>query len=317
MNLKSFLASMVFLLTANFAVAAVTVTCANPNQSPAYNVGSTSANNVPIGQCYLNTVGECLYNTANPATASGGWNTGCPSSVAGSDCCRWKKPVAQSGDCCKAKPNANPTYDCSMPLLNFGHPQGVSFARERCVQVNAGASCEWSTSNIKCCVPGLPGCGSPEVACNPPSVSIAYPFTQLATNPAAAELYARCKAAAGASGNPQAYKCCVTIPSGPACNPPSVSVAYPFTQLATNPAYADLYAKCKAAAGASGNPQAYKCCVDVPKDPCEAKGLFNVKGEALNLQGQGILCCTSKNPKEEMLSGKKVCCEVIKPSQSK
>jgi len=262
MKLKSLFASMLFLLTANFAVAAITVTCANPNQSPAYNVGSTSANNVPVGQCYLNTVGECLYNLSNPATSSGGWNTGCPSSVAGADCCRWKKPVAQSGTCCKAKPNANPSYDCSMSLLNLGNPQGVSFARQRCIQVNSGASCEWSTTSKECCVPGLPGC---EVA----------------------------------------------------CNPPSVSVAYPFTQLATNPAYADLYAKCKAASGASGNPQAYKCCVDIPKDPCEAKGLFNVNGAALNIQGEGVLCCSSKNPKEEMLAGKKVCCEVVKPAASR
>ena len=109
----------------------------------------------------------------------------------------------------------------------------------------------------------------------------------------------------------------MTIPSGPACNPPSVSVAYPFTQLATNPAYAALYARCKEAAGASGKPEDYKCCVDIPKDPCEAKGLFTVKGEALNLQGQGVLCCSSKNPKEEMLSGKKVCCEVIKSATSR
>ena len=247
MKLKSLFASMLFLLAANFAVAAVIVTCANPNQSPAYNVGSTSSNNVPVGQCYLNTVGECLYNLANPASGSSGWNTGCPSSVAGSDCCRWKQPVA----------------------------------------------------------------------CNPPSVSVPYPFTILATNPVAADLYAKCKAAAGASVNPQAYKCCVTPPAGPACNPPSVSVPSPFTILATNPATAGLYAKCKAAAGASANPQSYKCCVEIPKDPCEAKGLFNVKGEALNIQGQGVLCCSSKNPKEEMIAGKKVCCELVKPAPSR
>lgn len=65
------------------------VGCADPTVG--YNVSSTSSNNVPVGQCYLNTVGECLYNTQNPATANGqAWNAGCPANVAGPDCCRWK-----------------------------------------------------------------------------------------------------------------------------------------------------------------------------------------------------------------------------------
>ncbi len=63
-----------------------------------------------------------------------------------------------SGACCKAIPGANPGYDCSLPVLNFGHPQGIYFARQRCNSVNQGGSCAWSNNNPKCCVRGTPGC---------------------------------------------------------------------------------------------------------------------------------------------------------------
>ena len=201
------------------------VTCANPNQTPPYNVSSSSANNVPVNQCYLNTVGECLYNTAIPGSAPS-WNTGCPANIAGNDCCRWKGAASASptprptetprpspfpsGACCKAKPNANPGYNCSLPLLNFGHPQGISFAYQRCVQVNGGASCMWSNQNKECCAPGIPGCSSPTPsptpACSPPQVGIPFPFSALATQPELAEEYANCKKAAGSNS---AYVCCV------------------------------------------------------------------------------------------------------------
>jgi hypothetical protein len=115
-----------------------------------------------------------------------------------------------SGACCKAKPNANPGYDCSLPLLNFGHPQGISFAYQRCVQVNGGASCMWSNQNKECCAPGIPGCSSPTPsptpACSPPQVGIPFPFSALATQPELAEEYANCKKAAGSNS---AYVCCV------------------------------------------------------------------------------------------------------------
>ena len=245
-----------FLMTGLFNAYAG-VTCANPFAG--YNVSSTSANNVPVGQCYLNTVGECLYNTANPAITTGAWNTGCPSSVAGSDCCRWKGSstvvVPQSGECCKAKPNANPAYDCSKPELNTSNP--ISYAYNRCVGVNAGVSCQWNTSSPKCCAEGVPGCNVNS------------------------------------------------------CPPPAVSVSYPFQQLATNPDYAELYKRCKEEAGRSGNPEKYKCCVTPPKDPCKERGLQTVNAAAMNMQG-GVLCCNSAEPKEEMMSGKKVCCEFVK-----
>jgi hypothetical protein len=248
------------------------VTCANPNAG--YNVSSSISNNVPVNQCYTNSVGECLYNTANPASANGGpWNTGCPASVAGDDCCRWKKPtaVSSSGVCCLAKPNANPAYDCSQPLLNFGnpphpqgHPQGQLGAHNRCIQVNGGGSCSWNFANKeKCCSPGIPGCGPDN-----------------------------------------------------SCPPPAVSIAAPFQQLANNPAYAELYSKCKQEAAQSGNAQSYRCCVTIPKDPCKERGLESVNPAAFNIQG-GVLCCNSSKPREDMMSGKKVCCEVVKTGPAK
>lgn len=262
--MKYLIAFMLMLISLNESIAGVI--CANPDAG--YNVSSTSSNNVPINQCYLNSVGECLYNTANPAMANGGpWNTGCPASVAGADCCKWKRPITgQSGECCKAKPNANPAYDCSQPLLNFGnpphpqgHPQGQLGAYNRCVQVNNGASCGWNTGNRqKCCAEGIPGCGSVN-----------------------------------------------------SCPPPAVSISYPFQQIASNPAYAELYKRCKQEAGQSENPQSYRCCVTIPKDPCKERGLENVNPAALSIQG-GVLCCNSAKPREDMMSGKKVCCEVIK-----
>ncbi len=71
------------------------VSCANPPPATNYNTGSTSANNVPLNQCYKNTAGECLYNFAAPGTA-GGWNTGCPPAIAGSNCCGWTPSPATS-----------------------------------------------------------------------------------------------------------------------------------------------------------------------------------------------------------------------------
>lgn len=272
-NFKAFLVLTLILGVANVYAQAGARGCASPTAG--YNVSSSSANNVPVGLCYLNTGGECLYNTA-PASNSGAWNAACPAAIAGADCCKWRGtgsggqsgsgPVAQSGECCKAKPNANPAYDCSMPILNFGnpphpqgHPQGQTAAYNRCVSVNAGASCQWNTANTsKCCADGIPGCGTSN-----------------------------------------------------SCPPPAVSISYPFQQLATNPAYADLYRKCKEAAGQSGNPSTYKCCVTIPKDPCKERGLQTVNASAFNLQG-GVLCCNSANPKEEMVNGRKVCCEFVK-----
>jgi hypothetical protein len=291
------------------------VTCADPNHSPQYNVSSSGSNNVPVNQCYLNSVGECLYNTAIPGSAAS-WNTGCPSSIAGSDCCRWRKgePTPSprptetprpspfpSGACCKAKPNANPGYDCSLPLLNFGHPQGISFAYQRCVQANGGASCQWSTQNRECCAAGVPGCASstpsPAIECRPPNVWVSYPFQSLLPgNPGE---YERCKKEAGASGSPEKYRCCVkpvapTPTPKPSCPPPQIGVPFPFSALATNPVFSAEYAKCKQAAGSNTS---YMCCVN-PEDPCKRAGgnLFNGRScpsRMIQIFGpvQGQVCC--------------------------
>jgi hypothetical protein len=161
------------------------------------NVSSTPANNVPVGLCYINTVGECLYNTSTPTT-SGAWNTGCPE-----------------------------------PLKS------------------------------RCCKPNGSGADT------------------------------------GAGANQ--------------CPPPSIFVSSPFTQLTTNPAYANLYDKCKQEAGQSPNPSTYRCCVNLPapKDPCKERGLQQVNAASFNLSG-GVLCCNSANARTDLANGSKVCCEFVK-----
>jgi hypothetical protein len=175
-----------------------------------------------------------------------------------------------SGACCKAKPNANPGYDCSLPLLNFGHPQGVAFGYQRCIAANGGASCQWSIQNRECCAPGIPGCGSvsPTPACNPPNTLVAYPFQALL--PGNPQEYERCKKEAGASGKPEAYRCCArpapspTPTATPACKPPNTLVAYPFQSLIGNP---QEYDRCKRESAASGRPETYRCCARPAPSP--------------------------------------------------
>lgn len=70
------------------------LTCAPPPPLSNYNTSGTSANNVPLNLCYENAVHECLYNFAPPGTP-GGWNSGCPAAVAGSNCCGWPTPIAR------------------------------------------------------------------------------------------------------------------------------------------------------------------------------------------------------------------------------
>ena len=75
-------------------------TCADPAHVPAYNNGSTPANNVPLTQCYKNTSGECLYNWRTPANYNdgSGWNKLCPGSIAGTACCGWPTSVPATGE---------------------------------------------------------------------------------------------------------------------------------------------------------------------------------------------------------------------------
>jgi hypothetical protein len=52
-------------------------------------------------------------------------------------------------------------------------------------------------------------------------------------------------------------------------------------------------------------------------NPCIAKGLVLVTGNPFNMSlgAKDSLCCASRTPKEDLLSGKRVCCEVVKPLQ--
>ncbi|MDO8803747.1 MAG: DUF5979 domain-containing protein, partial [Elusimicrobiota bacterium] len=76
-----------------------TISCADPAHVPAYNNGSTYANNVPIDQCYKNNANECRYNWRTPASYNDGlgWNHTCPSAIAGAACCSWTTPVPPTG----------------------------------------------------------------------------------------------------------------------------------------------------------------------------------------------------------------------------
>jgi hypothetical protein len=47
-----------------------------------------------------------------------------------------------------------------------------------------------------------------------------------------------------------------------------------------------------------------------PVDPCAAKGLFSAKFDGNGLDKR-VICCSSKNAKEDILAGKKVCCEAL------
>lgn len=137
--------------------ARASIGCADPNHSPPYNVSSTSANNVPINQCYLNSVGECLYNTANPASGAPSWNTGCPANVAGSNCCRWR-----GGGAVTSTPTPKPT-DPSRTCLppNIGIPFPFNILATNPLFASEYAKCKQaagSNTAYICCV-------NPEDAC--------------------------------------------------------------------------------------------------------------------------------------------------------
>ena len=121
---------------------------------------------------------------------------------------------AQSGSCCKMKPNANPIVDCSQSLFNLGNTS-IASGFMGCSQEKNSNSCYWDFSDPKCCFPGGRGCGStPGTLCSPPSVSIAFPFTSLnVSTPGYQELYKKCMNQAEASGLMMNYNCCVTLPS--------------------------------------------------------------------------------------------------------
>lgn len=68
------------------------IVCAQTPPATNFNTSDTTANNVPLYQCYAfvapNGARECLYNYAAPGSASGS-NTGCPTETADADCCGW------------------------------------------------------------------------------------------------------------------------------------------------------------------------------------------------------------------------------------
>jgi len=122
------------------------------------------------------------------------WIPGCNGGTTGSSS---GGSTGTSGPCCKAKANATISYDCSMSELNLGHPMGVYYAKQRCVQVNQGASCEWSTQDPRCVIQESTS------ACVSPSYYMNY-----TTIPQTSSEYSRCKYLAGTVGLTN-NMCCV------------------------------------------------------------------------------------------------------------
>lgn len=213
-----------------------------------------------------NTAG-CHWNPKCTGGSGGGSDTGGGTGTG--------TGTGQSGKCCKVKPNANPVIDCSVPLLNY--QPTIPNAYQRCVQANGGNSCQWDINNKECCPAGVP-CGgpspSPTPSCLPPNTWVSYPFQSLAqSNPTE---YARCKQEAGSNTQ---YRCCARPGTGGGsdtnnCAPPSILVSFPFQALATNPALASEYNRCKTES--AGNP-AYRCCVN-PVSTCTQQGGTMVNG---------------------------------------
>ncbi len=184
-----------------------------------------------------------------------------------------------SGVCCKAIPGANPGYDCSLPVLNFGHPQGIPFARQRCNSVNQSISCVWSASNPKCCAPGIPGCGqeptpTPKPTVTPRPTETPRPTPSPTVTPRPTEtpkptptVTPRPTDTPKPTPTPTPRPTATPTPT-PACLSPNVLIPYPFAVLATSPATASEYTRCKSAAGSNSG---YKCCVN-PSDLCSRAG---------------------------------------------
>ena len=173
---------------------------------------SSSATGAPTGQC-CNPAGQLV--AGNPHQTNCGFNNGVfyPAQngqcFTESNCCKRRNgnigsfvnssggSTGTSGPCCKAKANATISYDCSMSELNLGHPMGVYYAKQRCVQVNQGASCEWSTQDPRCVIQESTS------ACVSPSYYMNY-----TTIPQTSSEYSRCKYLAGTVGLTN-NMCCV------------------------------------------------------------------------------------------------------------
>lgn len=227
--------------------------------------------NLPLAGFVDCTVGSDANRCKN--TAGCHWNPKCTGGG-----------TSQSGKCCKVKPNANPVIDCSVPLMNY--QPTIPNAYQRCVQANGGNSCQWDVNNKECCPAGVP-CGgpspSPTPSCLPPNTWVSYPFTSIAqSNPTE---YARCKQEAGSNTQ---YRCCVHPATGGSdtnsCPPPSILVSYPFQALATNPALASEYNRCKQEAGSNTQ---YRCCVN-PVRTCAQQGGMLVNGSSCPADAQVI-----------------------------
>ena len=262
---------------------------ANPGYDcslPVLNFGHPQG--LPFAQQRCNSVNQgssCVWSLSNPKCCAPGI-PGCAPEATPTP-----RPTATpaatpfpSGACCHAIPGANPGYDCSLPLLNFGHPQGLSFAQQRCNSVNQGVSCVWSLNNPKCCAPGIPGCGAgptPTPQVTPRPTDTPKPTPTATPRPTA---------------TPTPRPSATPTPT-PTCLSPSVLIPFPYAVLATHPSTANEYTRCKSASGGNSS---YKCCVNIP-DLCSRAGGSMVFGSICGVTAapvfgpvDGKICCKSR-----------------------
>ncbi len=285
---------------------------ANPGYDcslPVLNFGHPQG--IPFARQRCNSVNQsvsCVWDASNPKCCAPGI-PGC-----GQDPTPTPRPTVTpapspypSGACCQAIPGANPGYDCSLPVLNFGHPQGIPFARQRCNSVNQGVSCVWNASNPKCCAPGIPGCGqdptpSPKPTVTPKPTETPRPTPSPTVTPKPTETprptpsptvtprptetprptpsptvtprpteTPRPTPSPTVTPRPTATptpRPSATPTPTPACLSPNILIPFPFAVLATQPATANEYTRCKSASGGNSN---YQCCVN-PSDLCSRAG---------------------------------------------
>ena len=122
---------LTLIILSSLAQATPTITCANKNAN--YNISESPSNNVPLYQCFLSTLNECHYNMIAATATAQPIDSACPSSVAGTDCCGWRKTAQKL--CC------NLNTGLTVPASPRGCTNGQALT-----QVASGAEC------IKLCI---------------------------------------------------------------------------------------------------------------------------------------------------------------------
>jgi hypothetical protein len=145
-------------------------------------------------------------------------------------------------------------------------------------------------SDPKCCIPGLPGC-APEPTPTPKPTATPVPAT-----PTPSPKPTATPSPVPATPTPSPRPSATPSPTPrPQCLAPSVWIPFPFAALATSPATALEYNRCKTAAGSN---LTYQCCVNTT-DLCSRVG------GSLSF---GSVCGAGYSPLFGPIDGK-ICCK--------